>query len=421
MDEKRFDEILKQRLEAFQDKSPVPENLADQLLDKLPVRKKGIAGGWSSKPWLVAAAMGLILMSMAAVMSVLYLQHESIEKLESEVAEIRRKDSIYIQPIESENESETAVTTDDPVSTPVQSSNPTPGTQLSGPLTNNTVHVSPPAPKISTGTVSNDRQAQLKVKKSMTPIADSSKLVGTIENLINPFSLKSNILVSSQKLNGRSPAYIDKTIKHPAVISSQVFRPGFRIGLMAYMAKPRLDEGMANYYLMPGLKIESRMSQQVGISLGISHGYLQYSVRHRAHDRRPSWFNRFPGIPPHDDSHPLTGVDIKSSFFELPVEFRLYKGEIYDPVSLFAGASLSTAIYYSQQFTYKLKNHRDIPVNQPNRQFEIANWSVSAGAQFALGGQQVELSGFYKQSIMPQGIEKRESSQMGISAGIWFQ
>ena len=420
MDEKRFDEILKQRLEAFQDKSPVPENLAEQVLNELPDRKKGIIGYWNSKPWLVAAAMGLVFMSMAAVLGVLYFQHESIEKLESEVAEIRKRDSIYVQPIEPENKTTVDLADEDPLPTPIQPNNQTPTTQSPGPLTNNTAGASPPS--ISIEAKSENKLVQSDMKENLVPISDFAYSAISIDRPINPIPLQSIVLAPTKDLYKRKQEIFEQVQSHPAALWSEISRPGFRIGLMTYAAKPRLDEGRANLYLMPGLKIESRMSQHMGISLGVNHGRTQYAVLHRPNDRRPSWFNRFPGIPPHDDRHPLTRVEVKSSFIELPVELRLYKGEIYESVSFFAGASLSAALYYKQQFTYKLKDQRAIPpVNQPNRQFEIANWSVSAGAQFGLTGQKVELSGFYKRSIMPQGIEKRDISQMGISAGIWFQ
>lgn len=426
MDDQNFDDIIKGKLENYQDTGGFDEGALNQMLDNLPAAGgggvAGASGGlstWAQSAWLPVGLAATLLFNVV-LLTMVWQQKQTIGEVKQALNTVQtkatvakrdtivviKKDTVYIQSNVGINQagfmSGTGYTFHPQPKTNLRNNN----SHRTGNYQVNNTNSLPQSTVRRPNT--NDRQGNKKPPTST--VKDSLSLGGSIKNggnsgnttntnpsqlsskeksrLIASLSVDSIRLLSRQEPAPATNPWHVTMEKVPEPVKQRKKRRkksrllgniGIQLGISAGVNSPIFNIGESNMAIPIGAKAEIGFGERLRLHTGIDFYSLEHSV-----DLLPvneDYTETFPEIK---DDEELEEIKSTLSMLEIPLQLRYSFGSRFANFKPFVGVGIMARKLTTYQSLYKYDEDEENELYDNIDNWGLSNYQVVLGADFYL-------------------------------------
>lgn len=415
MDDRQFDHIFKEKLEAFQDSAPVnPEALTTMM--------EGLKAVTNPTPWYVLFKPYLVtgLVSIAASVAIFFLVMTNMDPNDPKTKDlVSFNDSIHSNSEEAEDHGflvEEEKTRNKKIE---NDSN----------IDNSQINLKPIQPKNTYSQTKIFNEKEILPSNILTD--NSAQKYSLVDSFKwgNPGQDWSPYTMAGVHFELKPQIETPKTIavtlagKEESSAEKQSFSPfqRLKIGLNLQAGISRTDIGKARPFRSPGLALQVAISSHIRLATGGNYVPRVYHIDN-PHELRPDKLRHFPRLP---DPTNNRIAHIRATAHELQIPFKLQylSGSMDQKVRFLAGMGATGSKVFNQTFTYQKPGGEFFPdgsVKKPST-FSLTAIHGEMGAEIKLSSQTAaQFTLFYDLAMNEQGVEKRKFNTFGIAATFLF-
>ena len=400
MDDKQLDNLLKNKLEAFNDTAPVNKGAMMAMMEGLKAVQNPV-------PWYVSAKSVLIpaMVSVAAGAAIFILvwtnYQNKIKSLEEEIISIKNE-------------------------------------QIDDSLKNNT------SDQIAYKPIQNiDSSIQ-------EHIQEQSFAIEKEQNIHSHFGKREKVLVDSQLIQGgyansiewkdpgaewriagvHFPKVDSKEtlvkskglfVREDIILNKQFSDSRFRIGVNVQTGANHPDIGKVNFSFSPGLVADFRLHKKIRLGSGISFEKRKYSIHNLKRFRHK--LHHFPRLPQPIENK-VSAIKTTASVVKVPINLTYLAGNSQNRIRPLVSLGVVGSMVFDQKFDYRKPDGDYYPTEKGNKSpsFRMATIHGEAGTEVKLNNKLAgRVSVFVDRPIDTQGIEKRKFSTVGFSGTLFLE
>jgi hypothetical protein len=465
MDDQNFDDIIKGKLENYQDTGGFDEGALNQMLDNLPAAGGGGAAGrsgglstWAQSAWLPVGLAATLLFNVV-LLTMVWQQKQTIGEVKQALKTVQtkttvakrdtivvvHKDTVYIQ-------SHVGINQAGFMSGAGYNFRPEPKTNFRN---NNNSRRMGNYPVNNTnflpqGTIrrpnTNDRQGS--TKSSTSTVKDSLSLGGSVRNggnngntthtnpsrlspaqksrLIASLSVDSIRLLSRQEPAPATNPWHITMEKVPEPVKQRKKRKkrlrllgniGVQLGISAGVNSPIFNIGESNLAIPIGAKAEIGFGERLRLHTGIDFYSLEHSV-----DLLPvneDYSETFPEIK---DDEELEEIKSTLGVLEIPLQLRYTFGSRFANIKPFVGAGIMARKLTTYQSLYKYDEDEENELYDNIDNWRLSNYQVVLGADFYLKRNlSLQLHAHYNGRLSQNYNHLEQFNALGLKATLLFR
>lgn len=464
MDDQNFDDIIKGKLENYQDTGGFDEGALNQMLDNLPAGG-GAAGGsggvstWSRSAWLPVGLAATLLFNVVLLMMVWQQKQtigevkQALDTVQAQATVVKRdtivvvkKDTVYIQPNTGVNQAGFMLGTGYNIRRQPNayfrnnnkrrsrmSNYPVNGTyalpQGTVPQQNNTQY-SKDGSQIPNATIQ-DSLSLVRVRNgsnhgNVTNTNQSRLLPKEKSRLIAALSVDSIRLLTRQEPAPAANPWQVTMEKVPTPIKKPKKRKkksrllsniGVQLGFSAGINSPIFDIGESNLTLPIGAKAEIGFGERLRLHTGIDF----YSLSHEVESLpiNEDYTETFPEIKENEE---LEEIKSTLSVLEVPLQLRYSFGSRFASFKPFVGAGIMARKLTTYQSLYLYDEEEENELYDNTNHWRLSNYQVILGADFYLKRNlSLQVHAHYNGRLSQNYNHLEQFNALGLKATLLFR
>lgn len=471
MDNQEFDDIIKGKLENFQDTGSYDEGALDNLLDNLPNAGGGAAGGlptWMQSAWWPIGIAASVLFNMILIMLV-WNQRQVVQDLQQEIKSIKTrssvKDTVVISKTDTVfinntgtssgyNNQQAGLWTRSPYIYYPNNTNTKFGTGNGLPQTNryslNTYRTNQPNQRFKSGGgynpsgnpnglgeikhTDNPQNTNKNDDKNLNGLSDVSGNSAPIVIKNRPLSMEKKRLLASlvtdsiQLLSSitndlQADEWQVKMKKLPQKKPKVKTRTknafwnniGLQLGVAAGVSTPLIDLGETELAIPLGIKAEISLGERFRLHTGVDFYTFNQEI-----SGLPSNQNNTERFPDLNTGEELKEIKTSANVLDIPIQLRYTFGTRFSNIKPYVGVGL-LARRMSLQVSYEYDEDDANALFVQNTSWQLSHYQGVVGAEFFLQRNiNLQVNAYYNGGFEALGGSTNYFNNLGFQAGLFF-
>lgn len=476
MDDQNFDDIIKGKLENYQDTGGFDPGTLDSMLDNLPAAGGGGGGssgglpGWAQSAW-VPIGLGATLLLNVVLITMLWTQKRTIDEVKEELKIVQaktptivhdtivvaRKDTVYLKGNNYNNGLNQAgfVGSYTPYYNqkgnvynntskyrryPANTSNPPyfrAGSYYPNSQQNRQGQPTNPM-NTRNNTAGNLKNVHGKsinnsgIGKNGTDKPDltdpTKKLQPTKESLRLMASLSIDSIRLLPRMENEKP-YDSWTaeVKEVPVLAPKAQKKkrkknafwnnvGVQLGVSAGITSPIFELGDSQVAVPLGVKAEISLGERLRIHTGIDCYRISQNI-----GTFPTNLDLEDQYPEINEDELLEEITMEATVIEIPVQLRYTFGGRFSNIKPFVGVGVIARKMSSQELSYSYEEEQASETYIDSSPFRLSNYQVTFGTEIYLSKSlNLQLGAYYNGGLKPLGFAESQFNNLGMNASLFF-
>lgn len=459
MDDQNFDDIIKGKLENYQDTSSFDEGALDQMLDNLPTSGGAIGGSglpaWAQSAWLPVGLVATLLFNVV-LLAMVWQQKQTINEVKQTLDTVQaktpvmmrdtvvivQKDTVYIQNNGGVNQAsilgagysfypssrarfrnhQTPHSANYPATPPQslprgkafsqQNTQPNKGNPPTSVRSDSLSLINTKNGQGVPPTTSKTNKKRLSAEEKQQIIASLS--VDSIQPLAHKEEkpVQNTWSINMEKVT--EPTIKNKKKKYKPSVWNNV---GIQLGVSAGVASPMFNWGKSNKAIPIGAKAEIGFGERLRLYTGVDF----YSLEHE--------LENFPVNVDYDETFPevktdqeLEEIKTKLSVLELPIQFRYMLGSRFSSFKPFVGLGIVARKLTNYQTFYKYEDDDENELYSNSTIWSLSHYQAVLGGEFFLKRNlSLQLHAHYTGRFSESYNNLGQFNSLGLNATLLFR